>query len=126
MNINPARVLIVDDNTDFSCILDAFLSQSDDIEVVGTAANGLEALRLVRALQPDIVLLDMILPQLDGLGVLGAIKDMNIDNKPLVIAMSALDNDMRTQSASDLGASAFFVKPFDLNALRDCILNMKE
>ncbi len=63
------RVLIVDDNQNFCTILSEHISEQDDLEVVGIANNGLKAVDLIKETMPDIVVLDIIMPHLDGLGV---------------------------------------------------------
>lgn len=64
------RVLVVDDNREFADLLQEYLQKQDDMEVVGVAYNGLEALELIDEFSPDIVILDIIMPYLDGIGVL--------------------------------------------------------
>jgi two-component system response regulator (stage 0 sporulation protein A) len=114
----PIRIVIVDDNTDFRNILEIFLSSAADIRVVGTASDGIEAVSLIHDLRPDIVLLDMVLPRLDGLGVLKEIRQSLPENRPLFIMMSALADEANRQSAAELGASCYMIKPFDFNELR--------
>ena len=67
---NKIRVLIADDNLEFAMTLHDNLSQDDDMEIVGMAKDGEEAYNMIKERQPDIALLDVIMPHLDGLGVL--------------------------------------------------------
>jgi two-component system response regulator (stage 0 sporulation protein A) len=60
------RVLVVDDNKEFVGLLREYLEKQDDIEVVGVAYNGVEALEAIQELSPDVVVLDIIMPYLDG------------------------------------------------------------
>lgn len=107
-------VLIADDNKDFCDIISQHLSKQKDIKVVGIANDGLEALELVRNTQPDVIVLDIIMPHLDGLGVLERLNEEHSDNFPKTIIMSAVGQDKITQRAIALGADYYIVKPFDL------------
>jgi DNA-binding NarL/FixJ family response regulator len=78
-------VLIVDDHPAVRRGLRFFLGLSDDIEVVGEAADGTQVAELVAATAPDVVLLDMVLPGLDGLGVLAALRDQRSPARVLVV-----------------------------------------
>lgn len=111
------RILLADDNIDFSILLDEYLSQIEDFEVVGIAHNGLEAVDKIEELKPDIVLLDIMMPRLGGLGVLAKINSLNMQNKPQFIILTALNQDKATQIMLELGADFFILKPFDLDEL---------
>lgn len=63
-------ILIADDNIDFTRTLSAYLEKMEDIEVVGIAKDGNEAFEIIKGTHPDILLLDVIMPHLDGIGVL--------------------------------------------------------
>ena len=110
-------VLVVDDNKEFRELLGEFISDIENISLVGTAADGVDALKLINDLTPDVVLLDIIMPQIDGLGVLERVNTLKIQKKPKFIMLSALGKDKVTQKALSLGASYYVVKPFDLNVL---------
>jgi two-component system response regulator (stage 0 sporulation protein A) len=107
-------VLIADDNKDFCDIVSQFLGKQEDIDVVGIANDGMEALDLVRKYQPDVVVLDIIMPHLDGLGVLERLNEDDLEKFPKVIILSAVGQDKITQRAIALGADYYIVKPFDL------------
>jgi DNA-binding NarL/FixJ family response regulator len=81
----PIRVLIVDDHPAVRRGLRTFLELSEDIDVVGEAADGTQVADLVVATAPDVVLLDMVLPGLDGLGVLAALRERGTAARVLVI-----------------------------------------
>ena len=116
-------VLVADDNADFSMTLSGYLENEEDIEVLGIAKDGNEAVDMVLKLKPDILLLDVIMPHLDGLGVLEKLNDSEIDKMPLCIILSAVGQDKITQRAIGLGAQYYIVKPFDILLL---IKRMKE
>ncbi|MCI9177612.1 MAG: sporulation transcription factor Spo0A [Clostridia bacterium] len=103
--------------------LSNYLEKEEQIEIIGVARDGNEAYNLVLELQPDILLLDIIMPHLDGLGVLEKLYETDIDKKPLCIILSAVGQDKITQRAINLGAQYYIVKPFDINVL---VKRMKE
>lgn len=107
------KVLIADDNKDFCDILREYLEKQEDIEIVGIANNGREAVELISERQPDLVILDIIMPHLDGLGVLEQINQMNLNKFPKFIILSAVGQDKITQRAINLGADYYIIKPFD-------------
>jgi two-component system response regulator (stage 0 sporulation protein A) len=106
-------VLIADDNKDFCNILKEYLSTQDDVDVVGVAKDGNEALDLVSKHNPDVLVLDIIMPHLDGLGVLEKLNTMNLEKFPKIIVLSAVGQDKITQRAINLGADYYVVKPFN-------------
>ncbi|HEY5562078.1 MAG TPA: sporulation transcription factor Spo0A [Clostridiaceae bacterium] len=114
MGSNRIDVIIVDDNREFCNILNDFLSNKDDINVTGIAKDGIEALKLIQENKPDLVILDIIMPHLDGLGVLEELSRMKIQPMPRVIVLSAVGQDRITQRALTLGADYYVIKPFDL------------
>ncbi len=107
-------VLIADDNKDFCEIISQFLRKQEDIEIVGVANDGLEGLEMIHKYQPDVVILDIIMPHLDGLGVLEKLNTSDLEKFPKVIILSAVGQDKITQRAIALGADYYIVKPFDL------------
>lgn len=111
------KVLVADDNKDFNDILSEYLSCQENIEVVATARNGRDAVEQIQATRPDIVLLDMIMPDLDGIGVLQALHGLPASKLPSFIMLSALSNEKLIQSALELGASYYIIKPFDMDIL---------
>ena len=116
-------VLIADDNNDFTTTLSNYLQKEEQIEVLGIARDGNEAVEMAVELKPDILLLDVIMPHLDGLGVLEKLYEQEIEKRPLCIMLSAVGQDKITQKAIALGAQYYIVKPFDINVL---IKRMKE
>lgn len=102
-------LMIVDDNTSLCNSLNDFFSAREDIEVVGIAGNGAAALQMLENIKPDYMLLDIVMPELDGFGVLSALTG----KKPVVIMMSQLASDGFVQKAMQYGASYFLAKPFD-------------
>jgi len=111
------RVLVADDNVAFGMIICEFLESQNDIEVTARVENGEDAIEMIEKAKPDIVVLDIIMPRLDGLGVLTRFKDVSPSEKPLFIVLSAVGQDTITQQALALGAIYYIVKPFDLGVL---------
>ncbi|NLC43247.1 MAG: sporulation transcription factor Spo0A [Clostridiales bacterium] len=108
-------VLIADDNKDFCDIIGQYLSKQSDIDLVGVVHDGFEALNQIIKLQPDVVVLDIIMPHMDGLGVLEKLaEEDSLENFPKVIILSAVGQDKITQRAIALGADYYMVKPFNL------------
>ncbi len=126
MSSKKINVLIADDNREFGDILCEYLSNQNDIEVVGLARDGFEAVDLILQNTPDIAILDIIMPHLDGLGVLEKIATSNMDKKPLFIVLSAVGQDKITQRALALGAEYYIVKPFDMDVLVNRIRQLKD
>lgn len=112
------RVLIVDDSLFIRTILRDLLKDSPEIEVVGTAVNGIDALEKISDLKPDVVTLDIEMPRMGGLEVLEALQKASA--KPKVIVLSTLTSrqaDM-THRALRLGADDFMLKPRDVPNVR--------
>lgn len=110
------KVLVVDDNTQGTAHLVNELKEFNEFEVVGTAEDGLRAISLIEKLNPDVVLLDLIMPQLDGFGVLEEAKRQNYNCKFIVV--SAVGHDAFIHKAIMLGASYYMMKPYDSSLLK--------
>jgi two-component system response regulator (stage 0 sporulation protein A) len=124
MEYSKINVLIADDNKEFCNILNDYLLNQSDIVVVGIAKDGIEALKLIEEKKPDLVILDIIMPHLDGLGVLERLNNMNVEPMPNVIVLSAVGQDKITQRAITLGADYYVVKPFDMDVFTKRIRQM--
>jgi two-component system response regulator (stage 0 sporulation protein A) len=120
------QVIIADDNREFGDILCEYLNSQNDIEVTGIARDGLEAYDLVKEKMPDIAILDIIMPHLDGLGVLEKLNSTSLKKRPLFIILSAVGQDKITQRALALGAEYYVVKPFDMDVLVSRIRQLKD
>ena len=118
-------ILIADDNEDFARTLVNYLEREEDMEVIGIAKNGKEACDMVANTAPDVLLLDVIMPYLDGIGVLEYINSSNMPKKPMCIMLSAVGQAKITQTAIALGAEYYVVKPFDIEVLIKRIREMK-
>ncbi|WP_419726822.1 sporulation transcription factor Spo0A [Terrisporobacter petrolearius] len=121
------KIVLADDNKDFCQLLKEYLSNEEDIEILGIAKDGIEALELVQKTQPDLLVLDVIMPHLDGLGVIEKLNSMDLPKQPKIIVLSAVGQDKITQTAINLGADYYIVKPFDfvifINRIRELVTN---
>lgn len=118
-------VLIADDNREFSQTLAKYINSQEDMEVKGMARDGNEAIDMIASINPDVVLLDVIMPHLDGIGVLENLKLIKSEKKPICIMLSAVGQDKITQKAIELGAEYYIVKPFDIELLIKRIREIK-
>jgi two-component system response regulator (stage 0 sporulation protein A) len=124
MENSKISVLIADDNKEFCSILNDYLLNQKDIVVTGIAKDGREALDLIVERKPDLVILDIIMPHLDGLGVLEKLNTMELEKVPRIIILSAVGQDKITQQAITLGADYYTVKPFDMEVFTKRIREM--
>ena len=124
MDGNKISVIIADDNKEFCSILNDYLLNQKDIVVTGIAKDGREALTLIEEKKPDLVVLDIIMPHLDGLGVLERLNSMDLDKFPRIVVLSAVGQDKITQRAITLGADYYVVKPFDMDIFTKRIRDM--
>jgi DNA-binding NarL/FixJ family response regulator len=102
------RVLIVDDHAVVREGLRTYLELEDRLQIVGEAANGREASDKVRALQPDVVLMDLLMPEMDGISATKAIKEHSPDVK--VIVLTSFQDDEHIMPAIEAGATGYLLK----------------
>lgn len=119
--MNTIRVLIVDDNEELRSYMADFIQHQQGFTVAGEASNGVDALKQVSECHPDVMLLDMIMPTLDGFGVLAALQTMPQEKRPRVISVTALGRDDFIRRAVALGVSYYMIKPVDMPGLLDRI-----
>ena len=111
------KVFVVDDNRELVGLLEDYISSQDDMEVVGISHNGQECLDMLTSVDPDVLVLDIIMPHLDGLAVLERLRDVKKGTIPNVIMLTAFGQEDVTKKAVELGASYFILKPFDMENL---------
>ncbi len=113
-------VAIADDNERMVEILDSIVKKDSEIRIVGKANNGEDVYHMIKEKEPDVVLLDLIMPKLDGLSVMERInQDQTIKKHPKFIVISAIGQEGITEDAFNLGAHYYIMKPFD----NDMVLN---
>ena len=115
--MSTIKVAIVDDNRELANLLQQYLSSQQDMQVVAVAYNGQECLDLIAKTDVDVVVLDIIMPHLDGLAVLERMKDINKPKLPSMIMLTAFGQEDVMKKAVDLGAAYFVLKPFDMDEL---------
>lgn len=120
----PIRVLLADDNREFVEIVKEYIERQEDMSLVGVAYHGNEALELIAREEPQVVLLDIIMPHLDGLGVLEKLQNAPI--RPKIIILTAFGQEAMTQRAVNLGANYYILKPFDLDILGKRIRQLQD
>jgi NarL family two-component system response regulator LiaR len=113
------RVLIVDDHAMLRRGLVTFLLSFDDLELVGEAANGVEALRLCDQVQPDVVLMDLVMPEMDGSTATRAIRQRHPQVQ--VIALTSFREEELVQGALEAGAIGYLLKNASADELADAI-----
>ena len=92
-NEKSIRVAVADDNQQLRDMIVSFLEEQPGIDVVGAASNGTEALQLLEEKEPDVLICDMIMPQMDGFGVMERIPTLKLSRQPGIIALTALGRD---------------------------------
>jgi DNA-binding NarL/FixJ family response regulator len=115
----PIRVLLVDDHAMVRRGLRGFLELLDDIEICGEAENGLQALDEVARLHPDVVLMDLLMPQLDGVGAIARLRAEHPDVE--VVALTSFVEESRVTAALEAGASGFILKDADADDVAQAI-----
>lgn len=105
---SPCRVVLCDDAVDFMRLVKLLFDVEDGVEVVGLAQNGLEAVELCRELQPDVLLLDVSMPVMDGLTALPKVLEASPETS--VVMLSGLSSPDVHRRALELGAAAFVEK----------------
>ncbi len=114
---NNIKVLIADDNREFCGILQEYFTSEPDFELVGVCTNGMEVLDLIEKEEVEVLILDLIMPYMDGIGVLEKLNELNLQNELKIIILTAFGQENITQKAVQLGADYYILKPFNLQVL---------
>ncbi len=120
---NRSKIILTDTDEDARGMLQEALEHTGRFSVVGSTGDGSEALRMIQELKPDLLVLDMILPGMDGLGIL---RRLGSANRPKILAMSNFIKQEVVMDAGALGASMFISKPYDQNALVENLIRLGE
>lgn len=115
----PIRVLVVDDHAVVRRGLREFLALLDDVEVVGEAADGRAAIEAARALRPDVVVMDLLMPELDGIAATAAVRAEHPEIQ--VVALTSFVDDDRVAAALEAGAGGFLLKDAEADEIADAI-----
>lgn len=122
--MNRISVLLADDNQTLLRLIADSLSRKPEIEIVGMAKDGVEALELVQSACPDVLLLDIVMPRLDGFSTLEQLSRLELPKRPHVIMLTGLTRDDFISRAMRLGADYYMIKPFDMQMLYTRILEV--
>lgn len=117
------KIVIADDSTELgqNC---AKALKGYGMEVVLCQKDGQQVLNAVKSQKPDVVLADVFMPNLDIIGVLNGIREIDSKERPMVMAMSSFDNPRLEKETLDAGASYYFLKPFDINTMAERIIQL--
>lgn len=121
------NVAIADDNEKIVNLLGNMIANDKELELVGQAGNGEEIYDIIKNKEPDVVLLDIIMPKMDGLSVMEKVnQDQSMKKHPSFIIISAVGQERITENAFYLGADYYILKPFDNNMVLNRIKNIND
>lgn len=121
---NFVKILIADDNAEFANSLKKSLEEEADIKVVGIASDGIEALDMIRKTEPDIITLDIVMPNLDGIGVLNKMQEMSPAKRPYTIVITGAYKESIISMCMQGGADYYMLKPCDPEILIERVRSM--
>jgi NarL family two-component system response regulator LiaR len=119
--MSKIRILIVDDHEMVRLGISSFLSTEEDMEVVGEAANGLDAIKLVEEHKPEVILMDLVMPVMDGIETTRKIKEIHPEGK--VIILTSFIDDQQVFPAIEAGAFSYLLKSTKANEIAEAIRN---
>jgi len=111
------KIIVAEDNRNLCQILQDYIQREENFELLGVAYNGLEAWELIQKNEPDLIIMDLVMPNLDGLEVLERINARTSVPRPKVIMLTAFGHETLTHQAMLMGVDYFILKPFDLEIL---------
>ena len=117
------KIIIADDSTELgqNC---AKALKGYGMEVALCEKDGYKVLEKMQSFHPDVILADVFMPNLDILGLLDHVKELQTNERPMVMAMSSFDNQRLEKETLDAGASYYFLKPFDINTMAERIIRL--
>lgn len=122
--VSKIKIAIADDNNDLVSLLENYFASNEAIEVIFTAVNGKVCISKLESQQPDVLLLDIIMPHLDGMAVLEKMyNDPKLSSIPVIMLTAFGQDDVMSQAAK-FGASYFMLKPFDFGQLEQKIVHV--
>ena len=121
------NVAIADDNERMLDMLETVISMDEELSVVGKAKNGEEVCQIIKNKQPDVVLLDLIMPKMDGLSVMEQVNhDKTLTKQPCFIVVTAVGQEKITEDAFNKGANYYVMRPFNNEMLLDRIKTVRK
>ena len=120
-------VAVADDNQRILDMLETVIGMDKELNLVGKAKNGEEMCQIIKTRQPDVVLLDLIMPKMDGLTVMERInQDTSLSKRPYFIVVTAVGQEKITEDAFNRGANYYVMKPFNNETLLDRIKSVRK
>jgi two-component system nitrate/nitrite response regulator NarL len=119
MSISPIRLVVVDDHALFRRGLIGLLNDMADFQVVGEAGSGIEAIEVIKNEKPDLVLLDINMPDMDGIQTIEALQKINIQSRIIMLTISQHEEDL--MAAIRLGADGYLLKNTEPDELRKAL-----
>lgn len=117
---NKYKIIIADCNADLRNVITEKFNKEKEFKIIGNCADGNEALNLAKSTTPDVIIMDVVLPGLDGFELIENIHNSNqIMKKPKIIVVSSLSHEGFINKAMQLGVSYFMIKPINENVLLD-------
>ena len=124
--MDKLQVAIADDNELLAELLSDIVTSDEELQVAGIAKDGEEAYELIKNKEPDVVLLDIVMPKLDGLSVMDKVRrDTTLKKRPSFIMVTAIGQEKITEDAFALGADYYIMKPFDSEVIINRIKHVK-
>ncbi len=121
------NVAIADDNQRILDMLETIIGMDKELNLVGKAKNGEEMCQIIRDRQPDVVLLDLIMPKMDGLTVMEHVsQDKDVNKRPYFIVITAVGQERITEDAFNKGANYYVMKPFNNEMLLNRIKSVRK
>lgn len=118
------KVYVVDDNEEFIRLVEEGLRTVPEFQVIGKALDGETAIHEIVEKKPDLVLLDLVIPQKDGIAVLEELQKTEHFKQPVIIMLTAIGQDRYIKKAMGLGAEYYILKPYDMNLLPKRIMQV--
>ena len=120
-------VAVADDNQRILDMLETVIGMDKELDLVGKAKNGEEMCQIIKNRHPDVVLLDLIMPKMDGLTVMERInQDTSLDKRPYFIVITAVGQEKITEDAFNKGANYYVMKPFNNEMLLNRIKSVRK
>ena len=117
------NIAIADDNERMVRLLGDIVRSDEELQVIGTAKDGVEAYELIKTAEPDVVLLDIVMPKMDGFEVLNVMERKHLIEDIPVIMISSEDSDVYVRRAYELGVSDYINRPFDAKIVCQRVYN---
>ena len=124
--MSKTKIVVIDENKELVKEIEEMYVNDPDFEVVAFANNGVDGIVKIEAFKPDVVIIDIILSGVDGIGVMQSVDLTKLNHKPIYIVVSHLMNDAIINQAMSVGASYFIRKPVNLEILRQRVVQLSK